>query len=770
MRSANQTTTDIAAFAPTAYNVIVGGQADIASALEASGNFFDVLQLRPALGRTFTTADDSLSASAVAVISDAYWRRRFNGERTVVNMVVTVSGHQVTIVGVTPRSLTGVMQLGDKAPDITIPLAFDDIFTHGQSRMNDATYWWLLLMGRLKPGMNAAQVQGNLEGSFRAATHKGLADYINSLSANDRQLSVNRTRGAAVPGLVVTSGAHGIYDLNATTAQSATFLSVVVGIVLLIVCANIANLLLSRATTRRRDISIRLAIGATRRRLVQQLLTESLVLALAGGTRGVLVGYWSLALLLFGNRASIDWHVLAFVGGLSLLTGIVFGLAPALRATRVDLATALKESSRSVTSNRSWLGQSLLVVQVALSLVLLVGAGLFLRTLNNLRRVDVGFDPSNLLMFSLRPELNGYDVTRTFSMYDRIDQRLAALPGVRAVALTRVMPLSGSTSAESMWADRATDRPTVSDMYLMTVSADYFSTIGISLIEGRTFNDRDTAASAKVAVVNETAAKLLFPEGNALGRRIGDSLEERGSTEIVGVARDTKYASARDAAPPTTYFFWRQQAALDSTGKPEPGPSMTFIARTAADPDAIAQTVRELVGQVDSNVPVTNMTTQAEQIEALLAGEAVREGVLAVWRPRAPARVHRPVRPDVLQRRAPDQRNRHPDGARRSAVVRLVLDESLVLVGIGIGIGVASTFAAGGLVEHVLFGVAPRDATTLSVAVCRPEPRAHKKRTLPQMVKTTDVHYREQTTPALELRSVGVPPAQPLGHLTARES
>jgi predicted permease len=704
MRAANQTLTELAAYAPSSYNIIVDGQAEVASALEASGSFFDVFQLRPALGRAFTATDDSLSASPVAVISDAYWRKRFNSDRNVVNTIVTIGGHSVSIVGVMPQSFTGVMQLGSHAPDIIIPLAFDDILTAGQSRMNDATNWWLLLMGRLKSGRTTAQVQGNLESAFHSAAQQGLTDYMNGLSASDRQLSLNRLRGTAVPSLVVTSGAHGAYDLSTNTAQSATFLSVVVGIVLFIVCANVANLLLSRATTRQQEISIRLSMGATRWRLIQQLLTESLLLAFVGGAFGVLVGYWSLALLPFGNDASIDWHVLAFVGGLSLLTGIVFGLVPALRATRVDLACSMKESGRSVTSHRSWLSKSLLVVQVALSLVLLIGAGLFLRTLDNLRHVNVGFDPSNLLMFSLQPELNGYDVTRTLSMYDQIHERLASLPGIRGIALTSVMLLSGNTYATSMWAeDRDTDHPTVPDMYLMTVSADYFSTMGISLLKGRTFNDGDGPTSAKVAIVNEAAAKLLFPGGNALGRHIGDSLEQRAGIEIIGVVRDTKFSSVRAAAPPTTYSFWRQKAApLDSKGKPRPGPSMIFVARTAADPNLLAQTVRELVRQVDSNVPINNMTTQADQLEkrfsqeklfatasSLFGGLALLLACIGLFG----------LMSYNVARRTNEIGIRMALGAGRSAVVRLVLGESLVLVVIGIGIGIASTLAAGQLVE-----------------------------------------------------------------------
>ena len=723
MRAANQTLTDLAAFAPSSYNVIVDGQADVASALTASGNYFQVLELPAALGRVFTDTDDTLSASPVAVISDAYWHKRFASDRNVVNKVVTISGRDVTIVGVTPASFGGVTQLGGNAPDITIPLAFSDAFTQGRPQLPEATSWWLLTMGRLRPGVTAAQVRGNLEGPFRAAAQAGLTAYMDGLSATARQLSINRRPRTAVPALVVTSGAHGTYDLSTNTAQSAKFLSVVVGIVLLIVCANVANLLLSRATSRQREISIRLSMGATRARLVRQLLTESVLLALAGGALGIGVGNWSRALLPFGGTAPMDWHVMAFVGGLSMLTGVAFGLAPALRATRVDLASSMKESGRSVTSNRSWLSKGLLVVQVALSLVLLIGAGLFLRTLDNLRHVDVGFDPSNLMMFSLRPGLNGYDVNRTVSMYDQIHDRLAALPGIRNVALTRVMLLSGSTSSTSTWADdNAGDKPTVSDMYVMSVSPDFFATMGIPMLRGRGFNEHDVPTSPKVAIVNETAAKLLFPAGDALGRHVGNSLEQRGSVEIIAVVHDTKYSSVRDAAPPTMYSSWRQQAdPVDhATGKPNPGPSMTFVARTAADPSGLAPTVRALVRQVDSSVPINNLTTQSDQLESrfsqerlfataysLFGGLALLLACIGLFG----------LMSYNVSRRTNEIGIRMALGAQRPTVVRMVLGESLVLVGIGIGIGIASTFAAGRLVEKVLFGLAPRDVATFSIAV-----------------------------------------------------
>ncbi|HUR19537.1 MAG TPA: ABC transporter permease, partial [Vicinamibacterales bacterium] len=400
-RKANSTLTDLAAGAPMgSLNVILNGDAQLATGYQASGSYFKVLGVPAALGRVFSEADDTPSASPVAVISYPYWQKRFAGDASVVNRAVSMSGQMVTIIGVTPKTFFGHQKLGNDPPDITVPLSFDAVFSPPTPlpnqkvaipRMTQPTYWWLQMLGRLKPDATIEQVSANFTPVFQAAARAGMAAYQSSLTPEEKSLSTNRQKGEAVPDLLVKSAAHGYYELDAQTRRSAGFLSVVVIIVLLIVCANVANLLLSRATSRHREISLRLSMGATRGRLVRQLLTESLLLSGVGGVLGVLVGYWSRGLLPFGKTAPLDWRVFGFVAGVSMLTGVIFGLLPALRATRVELAEAMKENSRSVTGARTVLSRGLLVLQVAMSLVLVIGAGLFLRTLGNLKSVDVGF-------------------------------------------------------------------------------------------------------------------------------------------------------------------------------------------------------------------------------------------------------------------------------------------------------------------------------------------------------------------------------------------
>jgi predicted permease len=711
LRVANRTLTDLAAFAPRgSFNVVIDGQADLATAFVASGNYFHVLQVNATVGRVFTEDDDRLTASPVVVISDAYWRRRFHADAAVITRVVSINNQAVQIVGVTPPDFLGVQKLSSLPPDVTVPLVFDPAFTN-QTILNEPANWWLQTMGRLKPGVTIDQVRANLDGPFGAAARAGMTAYLAGLSTAQRQLQANRQLGTAVPHLSLSSGARGIYDLDTTSRQSAGFLSVVVVIVLLIVCANVANLLLSRATVRQREIFIRLSMGATRTRLVGQLLVESLVLSGLGGACGVAVGYWGRALLPFGQTAAFDWHVLAFVGGLSMLTGVAFGLVPALRATRVDLAEAMKAGGRSVTNSRSPVAKALLVLQVAMSLLLLIGAGLFVRTLDNLRHVDVGFNPNNLIMFGLRPQLNGYDDTRIRSLFQDIHDRIAALPGIRSVALTRQPLLSGGSSSSSVWAEGHPDaHPTEPNMYVMTVSPDFLATLGIPIRVGRGFTDRDSATAPKVVVINETAARDLFPNQNPIGRHVGFSVEDRSTMEIVGLIADTKYASIRDAAPPTMYSPYAQAGHAGA---------MTFVIRTTIDPNAASESVRAAVRQADPTVPLINFTTQTDQLEKRFAQERLFATAYSLFGGLALLLACIGLFGLMsynVSRRTSEIGIRMALGAQRRAVLRLVLGESLVLVGCGVALGLGSSVAAGRLVKSVLFGLAPTDVATITTA------------------------------------------------------
>jgi predicted permease len=711
----NQSMTDLIACAPySRVNVVVDGQAEIATAFISSGNYYRMLGVRARLGRTILPEDDAPAAPPAATISSRYWHTRFATDPNVVGRTIRVNNVIVTVVGVIQPEFTGIQQPLAEPPDISFPLALDAQLntSPGPSRLSQPTYWWLQVMGRLKPGMTAAQVQGNLEGVFQQTARAGLAAFMQSLTEEQRSTRTNRSR-AEVPRLRVEPGGRGIYDVNTTELRSATILTVIVGLVLLIVCANVANLLLSRAAQRQKELSVRLSLGATRSRLIRQLLTESLLLAAIGGGLGILVAYWG-RVLLPGTAAQapiVDIRVLAFVLTITFVTGILFGIAPALRATGGDVGAALKQSGRSIVAGRSLLGKALLVVQVAISVVLLVGAGLFLRTLQNLRHVDVGFNPENVLLFRISPQMNRYDEKRTLALYKDMFERLAAVPGVRAAALTNPALLSGNTNITSFFVRGRTYAQGQDDgIHRMVVSPSFFETMQIPIVLGRGFTERDHETAPKIAVINEAAARKYFPNENAIGQRFGSSVENSGQIEIVGVLRDAKYSSVREAAPPTLYLPYvqtRQGSAI-------------IAVRTAGAPGAATNSVREAVRQIDPNLPMTDVSTQIEQVERRFAQEKVFAqayslfGGLAVLL--AAIGLFGLMSYNV-SRRTNEIGIRMALGAQRDDVLRLVMRESMILVAAGIAAGVAIAVGASRLVETLLFGLAGTDPVTLIGAV-----------------------------------------------------
>jgi predicted permease len=717
MRAAGQSSgalTDLAASAPIgSVNILLNGTADLSSTILVSGNYFQVLQVSPFLGRLISPEDDQPSAPAVAVLSYAVWTRRFGSDPTVVDRVVNMNNVPVTIIGVTPESFTGTQNLSNSGRDITLPLSLDPQFG-GEKRLSEPTYWWLQTMGRLKPGATLDRVRASLGTVFQNTAKDGWDSYYASITPEQRMLARNQNR-TAVPHLEVDSGARGTYDLDTNTTRSAIALAIVTSLVLLIVCANVANLLLSRATARQKEIAVRLSMGASRPRLIRQLLTESVFLAALGGLLGILVGYWSKQLLPFGSNVPIDWRVAGFVAGLSVLTGVVFGLMPALRATRVDLASSMKETGRSVTRGRSWLGRALLVAQVAISLVLLIGAGLFLRTIQNLRSVDVGFNTQNLLLFSVNPRLNGYDPARSGQFFRDTADAIRALPGVRSVSWSAQAFLSGSTSTSDMYIQgRPTNGNKGLEMWVMSVRPEFFDTLKIPVLSGRNFQAADLQPKApNVVLVNASLAKQYFPGENAVGKRFGSSPEQTSETEIIGIVGDTKYASLRDASPPTVYSAFANESQR----------SATFEVRTAGDAMAAITSVREAVKHVDANVPLTRVSTQAEQVEqrfsqerlfamaySLFGGLALLLAAIGLFG----------LMSYNVSRRTNEIGIRMALGAKRGDVIGMVLGESLVMVGVGIVIGLGLALAAGKFITAVstlLFGLSPWDLATASVAI-----------------------------------------------------
>ena len=711
----NHTMSDLLACAPAGRGiVVVDGQAEVANLFVSTGNYYRMLGVTARLGRTIIPEDDQPTTAPVVVISSRYWHTRFTTDPGVVGKTIRVNNVPVTIVGVLSPDFTGIQLPVGQAPDVSLPLAvFSQFDTNtGPTRVSQPTYWWLQVMGRLKPGATAAQVEGNLGGVFQSTARAGLDSFMSSLSEQERSTVANRNR-KEVPRLMVDSGSRGIYNVNTNELRSATILSVVVALVLLIVCANVANLLLSRAATRQKEISVRLSLGATRMRLIRQLLTESLLLAALGGALGIAVGYWGKQLLpgAPAEATLLDWRVFGFVLAVTVLTGIIFGIAPALRATGGNMSDALKQTGRSVVGSRSLLSKSLLVVQVAVSLVLLVGAGLFLRTLNNLRHVDIGFNPQNLLLFRVNPAMNRYDDKRTLALYGELMDRIAATPGVRGVAMTNPALLSGSVNSTSIFVQgRVYGVDQRDSINRLVISPNFFELMEIPVLVGRAFTPRDDETAPRVAIINETAARRYFANENPVGRRFGSSVENSSQTEIVGVLRDTKYDSVRDQAPPTMYVPYLQSR-----------PSAPIIVvRTAPDPSSVTSAVREAVRQIDPNLPMTDVSTQLEQVERRFQQEKVFAqaytlfGVVALL---VASIGLFGLMSYSVSRRTNEIGIRMALGAQRGDVLRLVLRESMVLVAIGVVIGVGVALGAGRLVTTLLFGLAPTDLLSLAGAV-----------------------------------------------------
>ncbi|PYQ77909.1 MAG: ABC transporter permease [Acidobacteria bacterium] len=704
-RAANQTMTDLFACAPYGrVNVVVDRQADIATAFISSGNYYQLLGVSAIVGRTIVPDDDRRTAPPVAAISYRYWRSRFAGDRAAIGRVVQINNVPVTIVGVLPESLALDPQLSTGLPrDPGV----------ASSRLDQPTYWWLQVMGRLKPGVTPAQVQANLGGMFQQTARAGFDSYLASLPEGGRSASYLRNR-TAVSQLRAEPGDRGIYDANTEDLRAVTILTIVVALVLLIVCANVANLLLSRATGRQKEISVRLSLGATRARLVRQLLTESLLLSSLGGAFGILVGYWGRQLLpgSTGRATVMDWRVVAFVAAVTTLTAIVFGLAPALRASSANVSSALKDTSRTVAGGRSALSRALLVVQVAISLVLLIGAGLFLRTVQNLRHVNVGFDPNNVVLFRVNPQLNRYDDKRIKALYAEMMDRLQAVNGVRAVALSDPALLSGNVSGTGMFVQGETyAEGEKHDVNRVVVSASFFEAMQIPVLVGRGFTSRDVDGAPFVAIVNEAAVKKYFANRDPIGRRFGSSVENSGKLEVVGVLKDTKYDSLREPAPPTIYVPYTQMPTRGG---------VVFEVRTAADPLASIAAIREAVRQIDANLPLQDVSTQMEQVEQRFMQEKLFAQAYALFGGLALALASIGLfglMSYSVARRTNEIGIRMALGAQREDVLRLVMQESMTLVGVGMAIGLAAAVAANRLVTTLLFGLAPTDPRSIGLAL-----------------------------------------------------
>ncbi len=699
------------------WNVQVDGQTETAEGQVVSGNYFAALGLQAAHGRVIMESDDDAAATPVAMLNYRYWQNRFGADPSVIGKQINLNKVTFTIIGVTPSAFTSTMQVGQR-PEITVPIAFVPVLESERPMLDmpgKPGMWWVHIMGRLKQGATIEQAQETLDSAFQT---EALAIMPPPRKENEPvQIEPND-----YPHLVALPGSVGMWEMRSVYSTTIYILFGVVVLVLLIACANVANLLLARAALRAPEITVRLAVGAGRWRLIRQLLTESALLAIVGGAIGVLFALWGKdALEAMGTRGdflpegmqySLDWRVLGFTLGISLLTGILFGLAPAWRATKLDLTSALKESNRTGGGiSRSRLSKVLVIAQVAMSLVLLVGAGLFVRTLRNLQQVELGFNQENLLNFALQPRSSGYKDEKLLQLYQRVLGRLDGLPGAQSVTFANVPLIAHYMNNLSIILPGETAKSDAQHLTNMqVVRENYFKTMEIPLLRGRGFTEQDNEHAARVAVVNETLARKFFPDEDPIGKRVGKDEETVGKIEIVGVVRDSKYNEQRQEMQPLFYTPWRQDSK-------EIG-DMFFSIRTAGDPIALTTAVRDSVREVDDNLPITRVKTQVAQSNEALLQERLFASLLSFFGGLAvmlaAIGLYGVMAYSVAQR-TQEIGIRMALGAQTTNVLRLVIWQGMKLVVAGLVIGAGGAYALKQVIESQLYGVKANDPVTLVV-------------------------------------------------------
>lgn len=609
---------DLFAFAPVPeVTANIGDQPEVINGQAVSGNYYNGLRVSPSLGRIITE-DDQKNAAPVVMLSYQFWEERFAGNPSVIGQQLKLNQQSFTIIGVTPPAFNGTLQVGYH-PSITIPLAAEPQLRGERAKLGTASkpgVWWLNVMGRLKPGATQEQARESLNTAFQTSA-------LAAMPPPRKSNQPAQLEPKDYPRLIAESGSRGMLDRRKMYAPTIYGLFIVVALVLLIACVNLANLLLARAALRGPEIKIRLAVGAGRWRLIRQLLTESLLLSTLGGVVGILFAIWfkgalsaftndNNGLLPSGVELSLNWRVLGFTLAVSLLTGVLFGLAPAWRATSLDLNSTLKQTGRT-TGSMSRLSKGLLVVQVAVSALLLVGAGLFIRTLYKLQRVNLGFNQENLLVFAVQPQLNGYKDEQLLRFYEQLFDRFDHIPGVRSATFMHV-PLIAN---DNFYFDfllpgevegTAPERQTMQQV----IRENYFATMEIPLLRGRVFTTQDDSHAQRVAIVSQAFQRQFFPNEEILGKHVTLNYNKH-EVEIVGVVADTKYQSQRKQIEPLLYLTWRQEA--EEIG------GMQFALRSVNDPTALTAQVREVVRGLDNNLPVTDVDTQSARSEKTLAPE-----------------------------------------------------------------------------------------------------------------------------------------------------
>jgi predicted permease len=704
----------VIAWFPIAASFSLQGTTERVNANLVSGNFFEVLGVGTALGRPIAPDDARTSGSTpVAVLSYSFWQQRFGGNADVLNQQINLNGQPLTVVGVAARGFNGVAM--GEAPAAFVPVTMRPQLMAERADMESRRTMWLNVMGRLKPDASRPGAEATLNVFWKPI----LEDEVTSIprtTAAFRQRFISRR-------LTLTDASNGISALRLFFRQPLILLMALVGLVLLIACANVANLLLARAAGRQKEIAIRLSVGATRGDIVRQILIESLVLATAGGALGMALATWGGRLLIaFMPFTEItatistdpDWRILGFTAAVAILCGILFGLAPALQTTRPDLASTLKQQAGAVLGGAQVrLRKGLVVGQVALSLLLLTGAGLFLRSLGNLKGVELGFRADHLMSFTIQPALSGYAPQRAIALFDALRQRAAGMPGVRSVAATQTPLLANENWDMGITVPGYEPKENENAPNVTAVSPGYFAALGIPLVAGREFREGDSAAAPRVAVVNQTFAQVYFAGQNPIGRQFYFTADaKRLPVEIVGVARDGKYADVREQRQRFVFCPYAQQYSSNIGG-------MTYYVRASQDPESLAGALRQAVRETDPSLPVYNMKTMERQIDEDVFADRMVSALSAFFGLLATVLAAiglYGVMSYTVTRRTREIGIRMALGASRRDVLRIVLGEVALLAAIGIAIAAPLSFPLASLAKSMLYGVAPHDAAVLAGA------------------------------------------------------
>jgi predicted permease len=697
LRAQNHVMGDLLAFHATAANATVGDNAERVTIHEVSGNYYDVLGIQPQLGRGLRPSDDTAGSEAVVVISDEFWEREFSRSPAAIGRAIKLNDIPATVVGVNPKGFTGAAStLPAQAPDVIVTLAKATLVTpasSGRDWLNDPTSRAINVLGRTKPDVNERTAQATLDTQFSSIVHA-----IVPLHAGD-----------ILPRLILRDGSRGLFAQQQTFATPMTVLMVFLALVLLLACANIATLMLARGARRQREMSVRLALGAGRARVLRQMLVESLLLAVMGGIAGLGLAYVGRHAF-SGYTPRFDWQVFGFTAFITLATGVLFGFAPALAALQAPIASGVKR--------RPVVGRSVVAFQIALATLLLVSAGLFIRSLAGLIAVNPGFRTDHLLLAQIVLPQNRYPAGKNVAFHQRMEQAIAGIPGVISVAGAESPYLSGEHVETQFLAPGEVADPRIdrTEPY-NAVGVRFFETMRIPMVAGRGFSDTDNATSPKVAVINQRLAAARFPNQNPIGQHVSlgvysgyGAVLAAGEIEIVGICADALYGNLHEPPPPQVFVPYVQQQQVRR---------LTYQIRTQTTPEAVIEPLRRVVHAADPALPLVGVRTQQDQIDSDLSDERLLVsltsafGLLALIL--ASVGIYGLLAYSVAQRTR-EIGIRMAIGAIPRQILVMVLRESVALSAAAIAVGAIASLLVTRFVKSMLFGIAPSDPAVLLIA------------------------------------------------------